>query len=126
MGHVALGSPAREAAEGGCPQCNQLTLAAYCKNSVDGLWYCFDDSEVQQLAENEVCKPTAYILFYQRRTAIPAWSANSSLAGKSSSCCRPSQPSLRVTRSETFLLTQQGLGWAPSLSCLALLSQPTR
>ncbi|XP_054068127.1 ubiquitin carboxyl-terminal hydrolase 31 isoform X2 [Rissa tridactyla] len=58
---------------------------AYCKNSVDGQWYCFDDSEVQQLAENEVCKQTAYILFYQRRTAIPSWSANSSVAGSTSS-----------------------------------------
>ncbi|XP_063171108.1 ubiquitin carboxyl-terminal hydrolase 31 [Candoia aspera] len=58
---------------------------AYCKNSIDGLWYCFDDSEVQPLAENEVCKPTAYILFYQRRTAIPSWSANSSVAGSTSS-----------------------------------------
>lgn len=55
---------------------------AYCKNSVDGQWYCFDDSEVQQLSESEVCKQTAYILFYQRRTAIPSWSANSSVAGK--------------------------------------------
>ncbi|XP_053847857.1 ubiquitin carboxyl-terminal hydrolase 31 isoform X2 [Vidua macroura] len=54
---------------------------AYCKNSVDGQWYCFDDSEVQQLSESEVCKQTAYILFYQRRTAIPSWSANSSVAG---------------------------------------------
>ncbi|KAL8174933.1 UNVERIFIED_CONTAM: Ubiquitin carboxyl-terminal hydrolase 31 [Gekko kuhli] len=58
---------------------------AYCKNSIDGLWYCFDDSEVQQLAENEVCRNTAYILFYQRRTAIPSWSANSSVAGSTSS-----------------------------------------
>ncbi|XP_075756058.1 ubiquitin carboxyl-terminal hydrolase 31 isoform X2 [Pelodiscus sinensis] len=58
---------------------------AYCKNSVDGLWYCFDDTDVQQLAENEVCKQTAYILFYQRRTAIPSWSANSSVAGSTSS-----------------------------------------
>uniref|UniRef100_A0ACB8FKC5 Ubiquitin carboxyl-terminal hydrolase 31 n=1 Tax=Sphaerodactylus townsendi TaxID=933632 RepID=A0ACB8FKC5_9SAUR len=58
---------------------------AYCKNSIDGLWYCFDDSDVQQLAENEVCKNTAYILFYQRRTAIPSWSANSSVAGSTSS-----------------------------------------
>ncbi|KFW01292.1 Ubiquitin carboxyl-terminal hydrolase 31, partial [Eurypyga helias] len=57
-------------------------LAAYCKNSVDGQWYCFDDSDVQQLSENEVCKQTAYILFYQRRTAIPSWSANSSVAGQ--------------------------------------------
>lgn len=103
----------------------QPSLAAYCKNSVDGLWYCFDDSEVQQLAENEVCKPTAYILFYQRRTAIPAWSANSSVAGKSRSCCRPSQPSLRVTRSESFLLTLSKASAGP-LSCLAVLSQPTK
>ncbi|XP_009585299.1 PREDICTED: ubiquitin carboxyl-terminal hydrolase 31 [Fulmarus glacialis] len=58
---------------------------AYCKNSVDGQWYCFDDSDVQQLPENEVCKHTAYILFYQRRTAIPSWSANSSVAGSTSS-----------------------------------------
>ncbi|XP_010017388.1 PREDICTED: ubiquitin carboxyl-terminal hydrolase 43 [Nestor notabilis] len=58
---------------------------AYCKNSVDGQWYCFDDSDVQQLPENEVCKQTAYILFYQRRTAIPSWSANSSVAGSTSS-----------------------------------------
>ncbi|XP_019368137.1 PREDICTED: ubiquitin carboxyl-terminal hydrolase 31, partial [Gavialis gangeticus] len=58
---------------------------AYCKNSVDGQWYCFDDSEVQPLSENEICKQTAYILFYQRRTAIPSWSANSSVAGSTSS-----------------------------------------
>uniref|UniRef100_A0A8D2PIQ9 ubiquitinyl hydrolase 1 n=1 Tax=Zosterops lateralis melanops TaxID=1220523 RepID=A0A8D2PIQ9_ZOSLA len=45
---------------------------AYCKNSVDGQWYCFDDSEVQQLSESEVCKQTAYILFYQRRTQMPS------------------------------------------------------
>ncbi|XP_023375857.1 ubiquitin carboxyl-terminal hydrolase 31, partial [Pteropus vampyrus] len=57
----------------------------YCKNSVDGLWYCFDDSDVQQLPEEEVCTQAAYILFYQRRTAIPAWSANSSVAGSTSS-----------------------------------------
>ncbi|POI29079.1 hypothetical protein CIB84_007172 [Bambusicola thoracicus] len=62
-----------------------IFLSAYCKNSVDGQWYCFDDSDVQQLSENEVCKQTAYILFYQRRTAIPSWSANSSVAGSTSS-----------------------------------------
>ncbi|NXK17270.1 UBP31 hydrolase, partial [Arenaria interpres] len=60
-------------------------MLPYCKNSVDGQWYCFDDSDVQQLSETEVCKQTAYILFYQRRTAIPSWSANSSVAGSTSS-----------------------------------------
>uniref|UniRef100_A0A4W6C5A5 ubiquitinyl hydrolase 1 n=1 Tax=Lates calcarifer TaxID=8187 RepID=A0A4W6C5A5_LATCA len=53
---------------------------AYCKNSIDGQWYCFDDSEVSPVADDDVCQQTAYILFYQRRTAIPSWSANSSVA----------------------------------------------
>ncbi|XP_026853645.2 ubiquitin carboxyl-terminal hydrolase 31 isoform X2 [Electrophorus electricus] len=58
---------------------------AYCKNSIDGQWYCFDDSEVQPIADEEVCQQMAYILFYQRRTTIPSWSANSSVAGSTSS-----------------------------------------
>ncbi|XP_041134254.1 ubiquitin carboxyl-terminal hydrolase 31-like isoform X2 [Polyodon spathula] len=58
---------------------------AYCKNSVDGQWYCFDDSDVQPIADEDLCKQTAYILFYQRRTTIPSWSANSSAAGSTSS-----------------------------------------
>ncbi|XP_019731369.1 ubiquitin carboxyl-terminal hydrolase 31 [Hippocampus comes] len=58
---------------------------ACCKNSVDGQWYCFDDSEVAPVADDDVCQQTAYILFYQRRTAIPSWSANSSVAGSTSS-----------------------------------------
>ncbi|XP_061761300.1 ubiquitin carboxyl-terminal hydrolase 31 isoform X2 [Nerophis ophidion] len=58
---------------------------AYCKNSVDGQWYCFDDSEVSPVADDDVSQQTAYILFYQRRTAIPSWSANSSVAGSTSS-----------------------------------------
>lgn len=58
--------------------------AAFCKNSIDGQWYCFDDSEVQPMPDEEVCHQTAYILFYQRRATIPSWSANSSVAGKPS------------------------------------------
>ncbi|TRY86249.1 hypothetical protein DNTS_015824 [Danionella cerebrum] len=58
---------------------------AYCKNSIDGQWYCFDDSEVQPVPDEDVCQQTAYILFYQRRTTIPSWSANSSVAGSTSS-----------------------------------------
>lgn len=59
-----------------------FVLTAYCKNSIDGQWYCFDDSEVSPIADDDVCQQTAYILFYQRRTAIPSWSANSSVAGQ--------------------------------------------
>ncbi|XP_024140245.1 ubiquitin carboxyl-terminal hydrolase 31 [Oryzias melastigma] len=58
---------------------------AFCKNSIDGQWYCFDDSDVHSLSEDEVCKQTAYILFYQRRATIPSWSANSSVGGSTSS-----------------------------------------
>ncbi|KAK2820285.1 hypothetical protein Q5P01_023244 [Channa striata] len=58
---------------------------AYCKNSIDGQWYCFDDSDVHPISEDEVCKQTAYILFYQRRATIPSWSANSSVGGSTSS-----------------------------------------
>ncbi|MED6250568.1 Ubiquitin carboxyl-terminal hydrolase 31 [Ataeniobius toweri] len=58
---------------------------AYCKNSIDGQWYCFDDSDVHPISEDEVCKQTGYILFYQRRATIPSWSANSSVGGSTSS-----------------------------------------
>ncbi|GLD57455.1 ubiquitin carboxyl-terminal hydrolase 31-like protein [Lates japonicus] len=58
---------------------------AHCKNSIDGQWYCFDDSDVHSISEDEVCKQTAYILFYQRRATIPSWSANSSVGGSTSS-----------------------------------------
>ncbi|XP_060885057.1 ubiquitin carboxyl-terminal hydrolase 31-like [Labrus mixtus] len=58
---------------------------AHCKNSIDGQWYCFDDSDVQPIPEVEVCKQTGYILFYQRRATIPSWSANSSVGGSTSS-----------------------------------------
>ncbi|KAL3051341.1 hypothetical protein OYC64_001576 [Pagothenia borchgrevinki] len=58
---------------------------AHCKNSIDGQWYCFDDSDVQPISEDDVCKQTGYILFYQRRATIPSWSANSSVGGSTSS-----------------------------------------
>lgn len=115
------------------------SFLAYCKNSVDGQWYCFDDSEVQQLSESEVCKQTAYILFYQRRTAIPSWSANSSVAGKPCwhcpgvpvsclSCivCPSEESSTQLAQAPTLCpRTQQGLSesvaacqrlWEPSTS----------
>uniref|UniRef100_A0A672LXP0 ubiquitinyl hydrolase 1 n=1 Tax=Sinocyclocheilus grahami TaxID=75366 RepID=A0A672LXP0_SINGR len=58
---------------------------AYCRNSVDGQWYAYDDSSVEPVPEGEVCTRGAYILFYQRRDAIPSWSASCSLRGECSS-----------------------------------------
>ncbi|XP_077575382.1 ubiquitin carboxyl-terminal hydrolase 43a isoform X2 [Stigmatopora nigra] len=58
---------------------------AYCRNSVDGVWYSYDDSSVDLVPEEEVCTKGAYILFYQRRNIIPPWSASSSLRGSTSS-----------------------------------------
>ncbi|MBN3295421.1 UBP43 hydrolase, partial [Amia calva] len=58
---------------------------AYCRNSVDGQWYSYDDSSVDLVPEEEICTRGAYILFYQRRNAIPPWSASSSIRGSTSS-----------------------------------------
>ncbi|XP_055079759.1 ubiquitin carboxyl-terminal hydrolase 43-like [Periophthalmus magnuspinnatus] len=58
---------------------------AYCRNSVDGQWYSFDDSSVESVTEGEVCTRWAYLLFYQRRDSIPVWSASSSVSGSTSS-----------------------------------------
>ncbi|XP_068606074.1 ubiquitin carboxyl-terminal hydrolase 43 [Brachionichthys hirsutus] len=58
---------------------------AFCRNSVDGRWYSYDDSSAEPVPEAEVCTRGAYILFYQRRNNIPLWSASSSVTGSSSS-----------------------------------------
>ncbi|KAI5619161.1 ubiquitin carboxyl-terminal hydrolase 43 [Silurus asotus] len=58
---------------------------AFCRNSVDGQWYSYDDSSVEPVPEGDVCTRGAYILFYQRRNSIPAWSASCSLRGSTSS-----------------------------------------
>ncbi|KAM3598553.1 uncharacterized protein V6R79_019508 [Siganus canaliculatus] len=58
---------------------------AFCRNSVDGQWYSYDDSSAELVPEEEVCTRGAYILFYQRRNTIPPWSAGSSVTGSTSS-----------------------------------------
>ncbi|KAK5856773.1 hypothetical protein PBY51_008344 [Eleginops maclovinus] len=58
---------------------------AFCRNSVDGQWYGYDDSSAEAVPEAEVCTRGAYILFYQRRNTIPPWSASSSVTGSTSS-----------------------------------------
>ncbi|XP_066443851.1 ubiquitin carboxyl-terminal hydrolase 43 isoform X2 [Eleutherodactylus coqui] len=58
---------------------------AYCRNSVDARWYSYDDSSVEHVLDDEVCTRGAYLLFYQKKNAIPAWSASSSVKGSISS-----------------------------------------
>ncbi|XP_067914167.1 ubiquitin carboxyl-terminal hydrolase 43a [Heterodontus francisci] len=58
---------------------------AYCRNSLDGQWYDYDDSNAELIPDEEICTRGAYILFYQKRNTIPPWSANSSVAGSTSS-----------------------------------------
>ncbi|CAG0889491.1 unnamed protein product [Darwinula stevensoni] len=41
---------------------------AYCKNSMDGKWYEFDDTQVESLSEGALVTQDAYLLFYQRRS----------------------------------------------------------
>ncbi|XP_030362319.1 ubiquitin carboxyl-terminal hydrolase 43 [Strigops habroptila] len=54
---------------------------AYCCNALDGQWYSYDDSRVEGVPEAKVSTRSAYILFYQRRKAVPTWSAGSSIRG---------------------------------------------
>ncbi|XP_055973745.1 ubiquitin carboxyl-terminal hydrolase 43 [Sorex fumeus] len=58
---------------------------AYCRNSLDGQWYNYDDTIVEKLREDEVNTQGAYILFYQKRNSIPPWSASSSMKGSTCS-----------------------------------------
>lgn len=59
---------------------------AYCKNSVNGNWYCFDDTEVSSVLEEQVCTRSAYLLFYQKRSLV---SRSFSLSSLSSSASLP-------------------------------------
>ncbi|XP_069606734.1 ubiquitin carboxyl-terminal hydrolase 43 [Ranitomeya imitator] len=58
---------------------------AYCRNSLDARWYSYDDNNVEHVLEDDVCTQGAYLLFYQKRNAIPVWSASSSVKGSTSS-----------------------------------------
>ena len=43
---------------------------ANCKNSANGAWYCFDDANVCELREEQVCTRSAYLVFYKRRNTV--------------------------------------------------------
>ncbi|KAG7271161.1 hypothetical protein CRUP_002810 [Coryphaenoides rupestris] len=51
---------------------------SFCRNSVDGRWYGYDDTSAEPTPPGELVTRGAYILFYQRRNATPPWSAASS------------------------------------------------
>uniref|UniRef100_A0A8D0EBT2 ubiquitinyl hydrolase 1 n=1 Tax=Salvator merianae TaxID=96440 RepID=A0A8D0EBT2_SALMN len=58
---------------------------AYCRNTLDGHWYSYDDSTVEPVLEEDVSTRGAYILFYQKRSVALSWSEGSSLRGSTSS-----------------------------------------
>ena len=43
---------------------------ANCKNSANGAWYCFDDANVSEITEEQVCTRSAYLVFYKRRNIV--------------------------------------------------------
>jgi hypothetical protein len=71
-----------------------LSFPAFCLNSSNGRWYCFDDQQVSPVEESEVVTKDAYMLFYQRRTPryVPSVVSHSTSIGGSSTL-PPSFPS---------------------------------
>ncbi|KAM6403487.1 ubiquitin carboxyl-terminal hydrolase 43 [Rhynochetos jubatus] len=69
---------------------------AYCCNALDGRWYSYDDSKVEGVQEAEVSTRSAYILFYQRRNAVPAGAAGSSDRGEHAHSLPPAPRSTRA------------------------------
>lgn len=57
---------------------------AYCRNPVNGHWYNYDDTKVQEIPVSEVISTDAYILFYQRSNLTSHSCASSSSSGYSS------------------------------------------
>ncbi|GIY20043.1 ubiquitin carboxyl-terminal hydrolase 31 [Caerostris extrusa] len=65
---------------------------AYCRNPVNGHWYHYDDTKVQEVQASEVLSADAYILFYQRSTLNSHSCASSSSSGYSSASSAYSIP----------------------------------
>ncbi|XP_069785703.1 ubiquitin carboxyl-terminal hydrolase 43a isoform X2 [Narcine bancroftii] len=92
---------------------------AYCRNSVDGQWYGYDDSNVELIPEEEICNCSAYILFYQKRNTIPPWSANSSVTGSTSSSISDHWLNRLTGDNKRGSLVSRG-----SMNCTSLPSSP--
>lgn len=45
-----------------------MVVAAFCRNPADEKWYLYDDSQVKEIAEDQIVTKAAYLLFYQRRS----------------------------------------------------------
>uniref|UniRef100_A0A915JQW6 ubiquitinyl hydrolase 1 n=1 Tax=Romanomermis culicivorax TaxID=13658 RepID=A0A915JQW6_ROMCU len=42
-------------------------IDTYCRNPVNGFWYCFDDQSVTRIEERKLVTNAAYMLFYERK-----------------------------------------------------------
>jgi hypothetical protein len=43
---------------------------AFCKNSLNGKWYKYDDAEVTEISDKDVVSPYSYVLFYRRKDLL--------------------------------------------------------
>ena len=61
---------------------------AFAKQPGTETWYCFDDSSVREVTEEQVCKASAYVLFYRRRAEAQADTGRAALrVTPQSACC---------------------------------------
>lgn len=58
---------------------------AFCKNPVDGNWYCYDDECVHAVTESQLVSNGAYLLFYVRQELVTSSPFSSSASSTSSS-----------------------------------------
>lgn len=62
-----------------------FVILAYCKNTVTGKWFCYDDHLVSEIEPSRVCTPDAYILFYCRRDTSSSSPSSESITKSPSS-----------------------------------------
>eukprot|EP00002_Diphylleia_rotans_P024552 TRINITY_DN4856_c0_g2_i1.p1 TRINITY_DN4856_c0_g2~~TRINITY_DN4856_c0_g2_i1.p1 ORF type:complete len:886 (+),score=164.79 TRINITY_DN4856_c0_g2_i1:49-2706(+) len=68
---------------------------AFCKNSVDGNWYCFDDRTVTQIEPRKVISSSAYILFYAQRESTASNPSTSAISSQQASTNTPAKSPIR-------------------------------
>merc|ERR1711874_319561 len=77
-----------------------LCFSVIRKSKIDNNWYYYDDSNVTQCNEENVCTKAAYVLFYQRRPNsksernIPAAAGGSAETSEGATTSHNGSPSL--------------------------------